>query len=69
LTPGANGTWTETVLYSFSGADGYSPSAGLIMDVSGNLYGTTVAGGASGTGCRENELSYITAGVYCPLTP
>jgi uncharacterized repeat protein (TIGR03803 family) len=49
LTPGTNGTWTETVLYSFcslSGcADGAGPGSGLIFDASGNLYGTTVAGG------------------------
>jgi uncharacterized repeat protein (TIGR03803 family) len=34
---------TETVLYSFTGAeDGSGPTAGLIEDASGNLYGTTV---------------------------
>jgi uncharacterized repeat protein (TIGR03803 family) len=44
----------ETVLYSFCGkrgcADGMTPRAGLIMDMSGNLYGTTYAGGAYGWG-------------------
>jgi uncharacterized repeat protein (TIGR03803 family) len=36
----------ETVLYSFTGgADGADPEAGLIWDVKGNLYGTTVSGG------------------------
>ena len=37
------------VLYSFTGAaaDGAVPLAGLIMDGSGNLYGTTEAGGGS----------------------
>jgi len=52
LTPGSGGTWTETVLHSFNsnGVDGYSPEAGLIMDASGNLYGTTNAGGAYGYG-------------------
>jgi uncharacterized repeat protein (TIGR03803 family) len=41
---------TETVLYSFTGlSDGAQPSgAGLTMDVSGNLYGVTFAGGNSG---------------------
>jgi uncharacterized repeat protein (TIGR03803 family) len=43
-------TGAETVLHSFAkGADGSQPYAGLI-DVKGRLYGTTVAGGASGHG-------------------
>ncbi len=41
----------ETVLYSFTGGtDGVSPSAGLVMDDRGNLYGTTNLGGGSGCG-------------------
>jgi uncharacterized repeat protein (TIGR03803 family) len=41
----------ETVLYSFTGAtDGSDPEAGLAMDAAGNLYGTTIAGGANGNG-------------------
>jgi uncharacterized repeat protein (TIGR03803 family) len=41
----------ESVLHSFSGGlDGESPSAGLIIDISGNLYGTTYYGGAAGLG-------------------
>ncbi len=40
----------EQVLYRFAGGnDGATPNAGLIADSSGNLYGTTSAGG--GTGC------------------
>ena len=48
LTPAAGGTWTEKVLYSFgaSNVDGASPTAGVIFDAAGNLYGTTYAGGA-----------------------
>jgi uncharacterized repeat protein (TIGR03803 family) len=42
LTPAAGGTWTEKVLYSFGGGtDGANPTAGLIFDAAGNLYGTT----------------------------
>jgi uncharacterized repeat protein (TIGR03803 family) len=44
-------TYKESVLYSFTGgADGAKPQAGLIMDAKGNVYGTTVYGGASGDG-------------------
>lgn len=50
LMPGG-GTWTETVVHSFgNGPDGSSPEAGLIMDASGNLYGTTNEGGTYGYG-------------------
>ena len=38
--------WTKTVLYRFQGGDdGTWPYAGLVMDKSGALYGTTVDGG------------------------
>jgi uncharacterized repeat protein (TIGR03803 family) len=37
-----SGTWTETQLHVFTaGADGASPSAGVILDSMGNLYGET----------------------------
>jgi uncharacterized repeat protein (TIGR03803 family) len=50
LTP-SNGSWTESVLYSFTqGGDGQHPWGGVIFDSSGNLYGTTVYGGANGMG-------------------
>jgi uncharacterized repeat protein (TIGR03803 family) len=38
-----------TVLYSFTGQDGVGPSAGLVLDSNGNLYGTTHWGGPSNT--------------------
>ncbi|HTV34519.1 MAG TPA: choice-of-anchor tandem repeat GloVer-containing protein, partial [Methylocella sp.] len=43
---------TETVLHAFKGSpsDGSNPSAGLIFDSSGNLYGTTHIGGVAELG-------------------
>lgn len=46
--------WTESVLYTFKGdTDGATPNGGLKFDKAGNLYGTTVEGGACGrsAGC------------------
>ena len=39
--PTAGGDWTETVLHSFNGQDGESPTAGLARGPSGALYGVT----------------------------
>jgi hypothetical protein len=51
LKRGANNSWTEEVLYSFTGgADGFFPSANVILDAAGNVYGTT-EGGGTGTAC------------------
>ncbi len=45
LSPGLSG-WTEKTIYSFTGlSDGCCSQAGLIMDRSGNLYGTAEGGG------------------------
>jgi uncharacterized repeat protein (TIGR03803 family) len=49
LSPPAisGGSWTKTVLYSFTGgtSDGRNPMASLVFDAKGNLYGTTEYGG------------------------
>jgi uncharacterized repeat protein (TIGR03803 family) len=54
LTPHSNGSWTESVLHRFTGMDGSNPNS-VILDVAGNLYGTTVLGGnlsqCGGAGC------------------
>jgi uncharacterized repeat protein (TIGR03803 family) len=51
LTQGARGVWTFNVLHMFGrGTDGFTPSSNLIADTSGNLYGTTQAGGVHGEG-------------------
>jgi uncharacterized repeat protein (TIGR03803 family) len=41
--------WRETVLYRFAGgSDGLNPTASLIFDKDGALYGTTNSGGSAG---------------------
>jgi uncharacterized repeat protein (TIGR03803 family) len=55
----------EEVLYSFTGnADGASPSASLILDAAGNLYGTTPYGGNLGGVCASRGC-----GVVFKVTP
>lgn len=57
LTPNSDGTWAESVIYTFTGgSDGAVPLDGLISDAAGNLYGTTSTGG-------------VGAGVVFELTP
>jgi hypothetical protein len=53
LTPPATtgGTWTESVLYNFTGgSDGADPDAGLIAGASGGALYSTTHGGGSGYG-------------------
>lgn len=53
------------MLWNFinSGADGYQPTAGVVFDASGNLYGTTLFGGAYNYGIVY-ELSPTASGVW-----
>ena len=57
MTPSGSGHWTENVIYSFSNSDGSIPVSSLTLDNAGDLYGTTVAGGANGYGTIY-ELTY-----------
>jgi uncharacterized repeat protein (TIGR03803 family) len=59
LSPITGGSWTETVLFSFPA--GTYPESPLIFDAAGNLYGTTLWGGAYGGGAVV-ELSPLPAG-------
>ncbi len=48
LKPYKDGRWSFTSLYRFTGGlDGTFPQSDLIFDNQGNLYGSTIAGGAS----------------------
>lgn len=64
LSPSSDGTWTESVLHSFTGQDGEMPEAGLIFDAAGNLYGTTTYGGAS-----YNCIGYPGCGAIFKMSP
>jgi uncharacterized repeat protein (TIGR03803 family) len=63
LSAAAAGRWTETVLYSFTGADdGAIPQTGLTFDAAGNLYGTTIHGGTLEDGTVFQLTAAATAG-------
>jgi len=50
LSP-AGSKWTSQVLHTFAGTkDGATPSSGLILDASGNVYGAVYSGGTHGWG-------------------
>jgi len=46
----SSGTYTESVLHTFNYTDGANPYTGVLMDSSGNLFGTTYSGGTGGYG-------------------
>jgi uncharacterized repeat protein (TIGR03803 family) len=52
LTPptALGSAWTETTLENFDSTDGGGPNGTLVFDNAGNIYGTTVIGGAANSG-------------------
>ena len=72
LSPSSNGAWTEQIIYAFSNPNDYGyPTASLLFDSSGNLYGTDAAGvfelsPASG-GSWTESMSIPTGGSLAPL--
>jgi uncharacterized repeat protein (TIGR03803 family) len=53
LSPNANGAYVETILHNFqrfNSTDGWRPVGGVILDASGNIYGTTSNGGTTDSG-------------------
>lgn len=66
LSPGGQGTWTETVLYSFAGVpDGEFPAAGVVLDAGGRVYGSTSQGGTGK--CNDGEGTIIGCGTVFSL--
>ena len=70
---GSGNDWTESIVHSFSNSEGALPFGGVIIDNTGNLYGTTQEGGPyargtvfefahSGSGWQGNLL-YIFQGM------
>jgi uncharacterized repeat protein (TIGR03803 family) len=55
LKPDGSGGWKEKILYWFKGkpaGDGEEPFTDVVFDSSGNLYGTTLAGGIWNDACE-----------------
>ena len=53
LSPNENGSWSETLLYSFGARDsstGSVPAGEVTLDAAGNIYGTASSGGSLGYG-------------------
>jgi len=69
LTPNSNGTWTESVLYTFAGAPGDGAFPGpLTPDGKGNIFGTTAYGG-DGTNSVCLETNPVGCGTLFELSP
>ena len=63
IIPNSNGSWNETVLYSFTGStDGGQPYGSLVLDAAGNLYGTTNFGGSSNCNLGCGTVFELTPG-------
>jgi len=61
LTP-SNGGWTYTDLHNFDGSDAGSPFGNVVLDSSGNVYGTALVGGSS-------NCDGASCGVVWKITP
>jgi T5SS/PEP-CTERM-associated repeat protein len=57
-----------TVLVNFNGTDGQRPDSGLLLDAAGDLFGTTVLGGANGDGMVFEIVKTGTSYASTPTT-
>jgi hypothetical protein len=65
LSPNSDGTWSPTLLHSFTGPDGARPLM-IIPDANGNFFGVTLTGG-TGTSCTTG--SSFGCGTLFELSP
>jgi uncharacterized repeat protein (TIGR03803 family) len=67
LSPSETG-WTKQDIFTFTAADsaseGNAPSGGLTFDAAGNIYGTTIQGGAYGLGTVFELVPPVGKGKY-----
>lgn len=73
LVPMKNGTWQQVDLYDFQGntnggEDGADPTAGVVFDQKGNLYGATGSGGIYSQECYVYG-NVLGCGTVFKLTP
>jgi uncharacterized repeat protein (TIGR03803 family) len=70
LLPKVGGGWSEKLLHSFneSATDGYGPSASLVFDTAGYLYGTAPYGG-TGLCTDYTGTDVIGCGIVFELSP
>lgn len=68
LVPTEHGHWAQTLLYQFcqedACIDGATPKSGVILDASGNIYGTVTAGGNPAHRCGKGTDSVGCGLVY-----
>jgi uncharacterized repeat protein (TIGR03803 family) len=68
LSPGSSG-WTEKTIYTFTGStDGGFPLGGVVMDKSGNLYGTAEGAGGTAYCGTVFELTPSSGGAWTETT-
>jgi uncharacterized repeat protein (TIGR03803 family) len=70
LSPNGAGGFNYSVIYQFKGGDfdGAQPSSSLTLDASGNLYGTTYAGGGTLPRC-DSRFPQSSCGTVFELSP